>query len=134
MKKFVGVFVAAAAVLCAAPSRAAPVDIKGRWIIDLAPMVAEMKAKKAPAKAIASMEETFRGGIMTIDAKAVKLTVAGYDDRHPMILKYKVVGTRDDCMALLVDGSPRPIAYCLVAGGMQVKDPTAGMTQFYRRH
>ncbi|MDQ1834030.1 MULTISPECIES: hypothetical protein [Massilia] len=134
MKKFISVCLAATAVLCIAPSHAAPVDITGRWIIDLAPMVAEMKAKKAPAKAIASMEETFRGGIMTIDAKAVKLSVAGYDGQQPVTLKYKMVSSTDNCATMLMDGSPRPIAYCLVAGGMQVKDPTAGMTQFYRRH
>ncbi|NHZ82977.1 hypothetical protein F2P44_27415 [Massilia sp. CCM 8695] len=134
MKQFVNACLAAAAVLCAAPSRAAPVDIKGRWMIDLAPMVVEMKARKAPAKAIASMEQTFRGGIMTIDANTLKLTIAGHEDRQPVTLKYTVVGTRDDCIALHVDGSPRPIAYCLVPGGMVVKDPAAGMRQFYRRH
>ncbi|NHZ87990.1 hypothetical protein F2P45_02930 [Massilia sp. CCM 8733] len=126
---------AALAVLCAAQSRAAPLDIEGRWVIDLPPMVAQAKAMKGGAKEIANLERTFKGGVMVIDAKTVSLSLAG-GEGEPLSYPYKIAAAdpnKPQCVNLLMAALPKPLAYCVNDGVLSVNDPTSALVSTYRR-
>ena len=78
---------AALAILAATHAQAAAVDIKGRWAVDLEPMVKQAKALKATEAEIAQMKRTFEGGLMVIDDKTIVLSVDGVPGK-PVIHKY----------------------------------------------
>ncbi|NHZ36276.1 hypothetical protein [Massilia rubra] len=108
---------------------------EGRWVIDLAPMVAQAKAVHGGEKEIAQLERTFKDGVMVIDAKSVKLALAG-DDARPLSYPYKIVAADPDkpqCVNLLMAALPKPLAYCLSDGVLSVNDPASALVSTYRR-
>lgn len=135
MNKALRVGFAAIAGLCAAQAQAAPVDIKGRWVIDLPPMIAQAKAMKSGDKEIEQIKRTFTGGVMVVDAKAVNLSVADIEGK-PLSFPYKVVAAdpkKPQCVNLLMAAVPKPLAYCLSNGVLSVIDPTSALVSTYRR-
>lgn len=125
----------AIAVLCAAQAQAVPLDIKGRWVIDLPPMVAQARAMKGGDKEIAQLERTFKGGVMVIDATTVKLSLAG-GEGEPLSYPYKTVAAdpnKPQCVNLQMAALPKPLAYCLNDGVLSVNDPTSALVSKYRR-
>jgi len=123
---------AAMAILCAAPSQGAPVDIKGRWAIYLAPMVKQGQAMKASEAQIAQMKRTFQGGVMVIDGKTMQLPIEGVAGK-PLVYKYKIVASKGNCVGLVMDGAPQALDFCIEDGMLHVHDPTTALTPVYRR-
>ncbi len=140
MNKVLRAGFAAIAVLCAAqvhaaPSRAATVDIKGRWVIDLPPMLAQARAMQGGDKEIAQLERTFKGGVMVIDVTTVSLSLAGVDGK-PLSYPYKSIAAdpnKPHCVNLQMAALPKPLAYCLNDGVLSVNDPTSALVSKYRR-
>ncbi|HEX8612950.1 MAG TPA: hypothetical protein VF800_16815 [Telluria sp.] len=135
MNKALRVGIAAIAVLCAAQSQAAPVDIQGRWVIDLPPMIEQARAMKGGDKEIAQLERTFKDGVMVIDAKTVNLSLANVDGK-PLSYPYKIVAAdpkKPQCVNLLMAALPKPLAYCVNDGVLSVNDPTSVLVSKYRR-
>ncbi|ATQ74364.1 hypothetical protein CR152_07465 [Massilia violaceinigra] len=135
MNKALRVGFAAIAVLCAAQSHAAPVDIKGSWEIDLAPMLEQAKKNNAPAEQLAQLERRFQGSQMVIDAKTIKLSLAD-SVAQPMTYEYKIAKTaskKANCVSLSIDALPAPLDYCINDGALSVNDPTSVLVSVYRR-
>lgn len=134
MKKVINAAVAAIAVACAAQAQAASVDIKGNWVIELAPMVEQATSLKAKPEEIAQLERTFKDGVMVIDAKIIKLSLVGAD--KPIAYKYKLdkmKSTKDNCVSVVMEALPKPLSYCIEDGLLSVNDPTSVMVSVYRR-
>lgn len=135
MNKALRLACAAIAVLCTAQSHAAPVDIKGRWVIDLPPMIEQARAMKGGDKEIAQLERTFKDGVMVIDAKTLKLSVSGIKG-EPLSYPYKMVAAdpkKPRCVNLSVAALPKPLSMCLDDGLLSVNDPTSALVSTYRR-
>ena len=134
MNKVLSVGFAALAVLCA-QAHAAPVDIKGRWVIDLPPMIEQAKAMNGGDKEIEQLERTFKGGVMVIDAKTINLSLADVEGK-PLSYPYKKVAAdpkKPQCVNLLMAALPKPLAYCISDGVLSVNDPTSALVSKYRR-
>lgn len=126
---------AAMAVLCSAQAHAAPVDIKGRWVIDLPPMIEQARAMKGGDKEIAQLERTFKDGVMAIDARTLKLSVAGIKG-EPLSYPYKMATAdpgKPHCVKLSVAALPKPLTLCIDDGVLSVNDPTSALVSKYRR-
>ncbi|MDM5176349.1 hypothetical protein PO883_03980 [Massilia sp. DJPM01] len=141
MNKALRVGCAAIAVLCAAQSHAASVDIKGSWEIDMAPMLEQAKKNKAPAEQVAQLERRFQGSQMVIDAKPITLSLAD-SAAKPMTYQYKIAKpaksaksapNKANCVSLSIDALPAPLDYCLNDGALSVNDPTSVLVSVYRR-
>lgn len=132
MQKTIRAAAAAMAVLFAAQAQAAPVDIKGRWKITLAPMVAQAKTMKVAPKAIGQMESLFKDGLMVIDDKKMALSIDGAG-RPPVVYKYKVVSSKDNCVSVMVENMPQGLRHCIKDGTMYVHDPKTELILVYRR-
>lgn len=135
MNKALRVGFAAIAALCAAQAQAAPVDIKGRWVIDLPPMIEQARAMNGGEKEIAQLESTFKDGVMVVDAKTVTLSLQGADAK-PLSYPYKTVAAdpkKPQCVNLLMAALPKPLAYCISDGVLSVNDPTSALVSKYRR-
>lgn len=126
---------AAAAMLCTAQSHAAAVDIKGRWVIDLPPMIEQARAMKGGDREIAQLERTFKDGVMAIDATTLKLSVGGIEG-EPLSYPYKLVAAdprKPHCVNLSVAALPKPLSLCIDDGVLSVNDPTSALVSKYRR-
>jgi hypothetical protein len=135
MKKVISAAIAAIAVACAIPSQAASVDIKGDWVIELAPMVAQASSMKATPEEIAQLERTFKDGLMVVDASIIKLSLPSSPGK-PIAYKYKLdklKPTKDNCVTLVMEALPKPLAYCIEDGLLSVNDPTSALVSVYRR-
>ncbi|CUI07434.1 hypothetical protein LXA47_08810 [Massilia sp. P8910] len=138
MNKALRVGFAAIAVLGAAQSHAASVDIKGSWEIDMAPMLEQAKKNNAPAEQVAQLERRFQGSQMVIDAKTITLSLAD-SAAKPMTYQYKLAKpaktapNKANCVSLSIDALPAPLDYCINDGALSVIDPTSVLVSVYRR-
>jgi hypothetical protein len=132
MQKTIRVVVAAMAALFTVQAQAAPVDVKGRWKITLAPMVAQAKTMKIAPKAIEQMENLFRDGLMVLDEKKMALSIDGAG-RPPVVYKYRVVSSKDNCVSVVVEQMPQGMRLCVKEKTMYVHDPKTELILVYRR-
>ncbi|UOD33137.1 hypothetical protein INH39_16750 [Massilia violaceinigra] len=123
---------AAMAVLFCAHAHAAPVDIKGRWVVDLAPMLAQAKTMKQPEKWIASIKKTYTGGLMVIDANTMKMSITGMPG-DPVPFKYKITSAKDNCASIAIDAQAQPVRFCVSGEILSIIDPTTPLIVTHRR-
>ncbi|NHZ87989.1 hypothetical protein F2P45_02925 [Massilia sp. CCM 8733] len=132
MKTTLRAGVAAMAVLFCAHAHAAPVDIKGRWVVDTAPMLAQAKTMKQAEKWIASIKKTYTGGLMVIDANTMKMSIIGLSG-DPVLYQYKIASAKDNCVSIVLGPAPQPIRFCISGEVLSIIDPTTPLIVTHRR-